>query len=112
MGDLDARLGQWMAVQREVRGLSQEALAIQLGRDQPVISKIERGLRRVSVEYLLRWAEAVGVSSDDLCRELDSLREEFAPSQSLGREDDWGVEPAAGGPVDPDLPEPDVSRRR
>lgn len=88
MGEFDARLGQWMAEQRESRRLSQEALALQLGRDQPVISKIERGLRKVSVEDLIHWAEAVGVPQEALCRELGVLRSEFAPSQSLGRSDD------------------------
>jgi len=76
-----------MAEQRECRNLSQEALALQLGRDQPQISKMERGLRKVGVEDLLHWAQAVGVPQEILCEELAELRSEFIPSRSLRESD-------------------------
>lgn len=60
-GDFERELARWMARLRESRGLSQEALAAQLRREQPYVSKTENGQRRVMVVDLLEWATALGV---------------------------------------------------
>jgi|SRR5690606_18685900 len=83
----DYRLGSWMAEQRAVRSMSQAALGVQLGKDQPFMSKVERGLRKVSVEDLLHWAEALDLQHEVLCDKLKELRLEFAPSRTLHSHD-------------------------
>lgn len=61
--DFDAHLGRTMAEWREFKGLSQEALAELLGRDQPFVSKIERGQRRITVLELMSWAAALDLDA-------------------------------------------------
>jgi len=83
VSDFDKALGYWMLKERELRNISQEALALQLGRDQPSLSKIERGLRRTTVSDLLHWAVTLGVPEADLNGQLLALRERFYPTQSI-----------------------------
>ena len=75
--DFNHALGSWMAREREARSLSQEAVATQLGLDQPALSKIERGIRRVATAELLHWAESVGVPDASLHETLADLRSEY-----------------------------------
>ncbi|WP_421118604.1 helix-turn-helix domain-containing protein [Aquihabitans daechungensis] len=56
----EAELGGHLQAERERSGLSQDALAQQFGVDQSLISRVERGQRRVSVEEFLLWADLVG----------------------------------------------------
>lgn len=72
--DFDRDLGTWMALQREKRSISQDAVATQMSLDQPALSKIERGRRRVGTYELLHWAESVGVTDAELHGELETLR--------------------------------------
>jgi Zn-dependent peptidase ImmA (M78 family)/transcriptional regulator with XRE-family HTH domain len=61
------RLGFRLRAFRERRALSQEALSPKLGfKDRQTLSAIETGERRLSAEELLRAAEALGVSVDEL----------------------------------------------
>ena len=55
------RLGALLAAMRDERGLSQEALAVQLQRDQSYISRIESGERHASLTFLLEWADALSL---------------------------------------------------
>jgi transcriptional regulator with XRE-family HTH domain len=51
------------ALLRDIRtesGMSQEALAAELGLDQAAVSRVESGHRRLSVSDLFDWAEALG----------------------------------------------------
>jgi transcriptional regulator with XRE-family HTH domain len=56
-----ARVGTLLAAMREERGMSQEALAVQLQRDQSYVSRIESAGRHASLVYLLEWADALNV---------------------------------------------------
>jgi transcriptional regulator with XRE-family HTH domain len=67
------RLGRALATWREARGLPQEALAVQLSRDQSYISRIEAGERQASVVFLLDWAAALGIAFVDLAAELERM---------------------------------------
>lgn len=71
---IDRNVATWMSEQREIRQLSQDAVAIQLSMDQPTVSKIERGLRRVSVSEFVSWCDALGVSNEQVCKLMASLR--------------------------------------
>ncbi|MEH1818161.1 helix-turn-helix domain-containing protein [Nostoc sp.] len=46
---------------RKKAGLTQEQLAERLGTTQSVISKCERGERRLDIVELRRWCSAVGI---------------------------------------------------
>ena len=69
--DFHQRLGRLLGGLREAKGLSQEALAVQLRRDQSYISRIEAGERHASVEYLLEWSEALGYSFENVAARID-----------------------------------------
>ena len=58
---------------REESGFSQEALATQLGRDQPWVSKTERGTRRIRLAEFLMWLDVLGLSVSEVADELDDL---------------------------------------
>jgi len=59
-------LAAWMTAMREAKGLSQESVAVQLGKDQPQVSRLERGQRRISLREFLEWADAVGLTWDEI----------------------------------------------
>jgi len=71
--DRTSRLATWLCELRESRGVSQEALADSLGLGQSIVSRVERGHRRVTVPELLSWAEALGVSWGELSSGLREL---------------------------------------
>lgn len=78
----DQELGSFLARLRERSGMSQETFAAVLGRDQSVVSKTERGLRRVTVSDLLAWLAAAGTNLSAVAQELHDLRSRTA-SRSL-----------------------------
>jgi transcriptional regulator with XRE-family HTH domain len=84
VSDFDRELGLLLARLRESSGLSQEALAAALGRDQPLISKVERGQRRVSVADLLAWLGGLGIPLADIVSNLETLAGN-SPGDSLWR---------------------------
>lgn len=77
--DIDAAVGLRMAARRSALGLSQTALAAELGVSFQQVQKYEKGANRVSASRLHQVAKALGCSVAD-----------FFPA----REDD--VDPAAG----------------
>lgn len=83
MSGFDSALGTWMAAERESRVMSQESVAQQMQLEQPTLSKIERGQRRVTVEELLGWANALGMSTAAVCSALDRMRSQFLPATSI-----------------------------
>lgn len=71
--ELKRLFGARLAYIREGKGLSQESLAIQLGRDQSSVSRIESGARDASLAYLLEWCEALGVSFPEVASDLEGI---------------------------------------
>jgi len=57
----EATLAKWLLQIREEKGLSQEALGVQLGKGQSDIAKIESGSKRVSVIELIAWMVALDI---------------------------------------------------
>jgi transcriptional regulator with XRE-family HTH domain len=81
--ELERRIAQLAAQLRERRGISQTALAEELGHDQSFVSKIEHGQRRMTVAELLRWSEALGTSFTELSRELRRVWSELVKTESI-----------------------------
>lgn len=81
----DVAIGGWLAERRERRGLSQEALALQLGRDQAFVSRTERGQRRTTARDLVLWLAVLGENMTDLGPELARIAQ-VVDSQSLWQE--------------------------
>lgn len=66
-------LGRYLAQLREERGVSQEALATELGHGQPFVSKVEAGQRGVTVGLLLRWLAALNLRLADVASDIETL---------------------------------------
>jgi transcriptional regulator with XRE-family HTH domain len=62
----DDTLGLRLARIRKERGLTQVAIAERTGLTQVLVSDYERGRLRLSAEMAVRFAEALGISTDDL----------------------------------------------
>jgi transcriptional regulator with XRE-family HTH domain len=73
VAEFHRRLGRLLATWREQGGLSQEALAVQLRRDQSYISRIEGGERQASLAFLLEWADAMNVPFAKVAEKLAEL---------------------------------------
>lgn len=69
----EAAIAEFLRGTRERSGLSQEALATQMGRDQPWVSKTEHGARRVQISELCAWLAAMGLTIADVAEDLDRL---------------------------------------
>ncbi|MGH7027199.1 helix-turn-helix domain-containing protein [Brevundimonas sp.] len=63
--DIDAAVGLRMAARRSALGLSQTALAVQLGVSFQQVQKYEKGANRVSASRLHQVATALGCSVAD-----------------------------------------------
>jgi transcriptional regulator with XRE-family HTH domain len=83
LDDLEARIAELAAELRQRRGISQAALAEELGHDQSFVSKVEHRQRRMTVGELLHWAEALGITFAELSRELESVWTELVETQSI-----------------------------
>jgi transcriptional regulator with XRE-family HTH domain len=70
---LERDLGAWLAGLREARGLSQEALAVQLGHEQSHVSKVEGGRRRVTVREIFTWTRVLGIEWDEVSEGLGAI---------------------------------------
>ena len=71
MGDALATIGMNVAALRRDKGLSQEDLADAAGLRQAYLSGLEAGKRNPTVRTLVRLADALSVSIDDLIRRRD-----------------------------------------
>lgn len=58
---------------REKCGISQEALATQLGKSQSYVAKVEGGTKRIDVIEMLKWCAALGVSVNELTETLATI---------------------------------------
>ena len=81
--DVERRIAELAAQLRQRRGLSQAALAEELGHDQSFVSKIERAQRRMTVAELLRWAEALGTPFSELAGELQIVWSDLVETESI-----------------------------
>ena len=75
--ELEQELGRVLASLREKRGLSQEALGVQLGKGQSNIAKIEGGNKRITVLEMLEWLVALGLSFSEFEPHLVKVFEEL-----------------------------------
>jgi transcriptional regulator with XRE-family HTH domain len=57
-------LAKWLLQLREEKGISQEALGVQLGKGQSDIAKIENGSKRVTVLEMIAWMAALDIPFD------------------------------------------------
>lgn len=69
--DLVLQLGLNVRRQRQAKGLSQEALALEAGMKRSYVSELERGLRNPTVRALGRLADALCVDPGSLLRPLE-----------------------------------------
>lgn len=60
-----------LRAQRERLGLSQEQLAAALGEHQTLVSKVERGVRRLDIIELRNWLAAMNVRLSDFIATLE-----------------------------------------
>lgn len=67
------QVGRLLSTRREAQGLSQEALAVRLRRDQSYISRIEAGERHARLAFLLEWSDALNVRFEDVAGEIAAL---------------------------------------
>lgn len=81
--ELERRIAELAASLRDRRGISQTALAEELGHDQSFVSKVEHGQRRITVAELLRWAEALGTPFSELSRELQIVWSDLVKTESI-----------------------------
>lgn len=56
---------------RTKKGLSQQILALECGLDRTYIGSVERGERNVSLVNIIRIAQALGVPTATLLRDID-----------------------------------------
>ena len=71
MTSLHNRFGVLIRARRQALGLSQEALADRAGLHRTYISLIERGLRGVSLETILKLAAALDATAPQLLHDLE-----------------------------------------
>ena len=62
----DARIGARLKEARLARGLEQKTLAAQLGMDQSVLSRYERGVLRLPSSLLAQLARVLKTSTDEI----------------------------------------------
>ena len=72
--NLQAEVAVWLAHTRESRGVSQEALASQIGKSQSFIAKVEKGSLRVTLLTFIDWVTALGVPDQDVMEFVRGLQ--------------------------------------
>ena len=75
-------LGQRLARIRKERGLTQKDVAERTGLIQTLVSDYERGRLRLAADMIVRFAVALGISTDELLRPKAS---KAAPSPKISR---------------------------
>lgn len=65
-GDIGFQVGQRIKSMRLARGFSQEKLAFAAGMQESYVGQIERGKKTVGLRNLVRFADALGCSIQDL----------------------------------------------
>ena len=81
-----ASVAAWLKEQRLASGISQEQLAVQLGRTQSWVAKVESAGLRADIEDILKFCAALNVQIDKLL-ELVEYSYEAVRTQSMWRGD-------------------------
>ena len=64
---------------REAQGVTQVELASRLDWEQTLVSRTERGARRLDVLELRRWLEALGIELAEFIAELEEILQKNTP---------------------------------
>lgn len=67
-----------LAVLRSQAGLSQTALAAELGVDQSLVSRVEAGTRDLGLDEAFAWGEVLGLTSEETATLLSAAWEAHA----------------------------------
>lgn len=70
---LNVALCESLKPRRQYSGLSQSALATELGVDQALISRVESGERKLSFGELMVWLEALGMDEEEMLTLIETL---------------------------------------
>ncbi|HET9650075.1 MAG TPA: helix-turn-helix transcriptional regulator [Microlunatus sp.] len=83
LGEQLESLGEYIAAQRRVAGVTIRQLAEQAGVSNPYLSQIERGLRRPSAEVLQQLAKALRISAETLYVQAGILDPQDHPTTTV-----------------------------
>lgn len=81
--EAELEISKWLQCLREEKGISQDALGVQLGKGQSDIAKIENGSKRVTVMELISWLKALDVPYNRLDELLLPLYKKINDKKSL-----------------------------
>ena len=89
--DIDRHVGLKVAQLRQTRGMSQTALADQLGVSFQQVQKYEKGANRISASRLFQMSEVFGCTVSDLFPDpafaaVRGMQEEAAPSPAITKD--------------------------
>jgi transcriptional regulator with XRE-family HTH domain len=87
-GKFEITLANWLLKLREEKGLSQDALAVQLGKGQSDIAKIENGSKRITVFELLSWMIALDIPYGRLDEVLGPIYNSLANKEKIWNKQD------------------------
>lgn len=89
MASRDTAFGDWLRVAREEAGISQRGLAASLGIKQPVLSRMENGLKaKLSREEVIRIAEAINRTAEEALEAAGMKPGSGAPRQMRSDDSD------------------------
>lgn len=116
--DMDPTMAQRLVDRRKAAGLSQEALADELGVSRQAVSKWERSESSPDTDNLIALAALYGVSLDELLygspAQSDAAKTEWekpAPAAEGAHNDDACEQAEESGPSDDDRPDFEASER-
>ena len=81
--EYEKELASWLQKLREEKGISQEALGIQIGKGQSDIAKIESGKKRINVMDVLLWMKALDIGYERLESILSRIYNSLDGNKSL-----------------------------
>lgn len=80
---VEIEIAKWLSKLREEKGISQEALALELGKGQSDIAKIENGSKKVSIVEFISWMAALQIPIDRADEVLKPLYESITEKRTL-----------------------------
>ncbi len=73
LNEADKLLGARVRKQREIAGMTMQALADTIGKTQPYISRLEAGKYKLKLTMAAKIAKALGVTLDELAEPIMEL---------------------------------------